>query len=209
MTAATAPEPMGRRSVPSRAAAAATADVPSTPRLVTIGEVLAQLREEFPDVTISKLRFLEAEGLVEPRRTPAGYRKYSAADIARLRYVLAAQRDRFLPLRVIREQLGAMDRGVAQPSTGAHASGGAAQPSSDAERTAPAPRQDVDTRVAGVSMTQADAAVAEASAASISATSISAASIAEASAASIAEAGSRARFSRDDVLARSGLTDEM
>jgi DNA-binding transcriptional MerR regulator len=75
------------------------------PALMSIGEVLAELRAEFPDITISKLRFLEAEGLVEPRRTPAGYRKYSAADVARLRFVLAAQRDHYLPLRVIREQL--------------------------------------------------------------------------------------------------------
>jgi DNA-binding transcriptional MerR regulator len=79
--------------------------------LMSIGEVLAQLRTEFPDVTISKLRFLEAEGLVEPRRTPAGYRKYAWSDVARLRFVLAAQRDQYLPLRVIREQLAALDRG--------------------------------------------------------------------------------------------------
>ena len=73
--------------------------------LMSIGEVLAQLRAEFPDTTISKLRFLEAEGLVEPQRTPAGYRKYSWDDVARLRFVLTAQRDQYLPLRVIREQL--------------------------------------------------------------------------------------------------------
>lgn len=86
--------------------------------LVSIGEVLAQLREDFPDVTISKLRFLEAEGLVEPQRTPAGYRKYSEANVQRLRYVLAAQRDRFLPLRVIRDQLAAIDRGETDASLG-------------------------------------------------------------------------------------------
>jgi DNA-binding transcriptional MerR regulator len=72
---------------------------------MSIGEVLAQLRLEFPDTTISKLRFLEAEGLVEPQRTPAGYRKYSWDDVDRLRFVLTAQRDQYLPLRVIREQL--------------------------------------------------------------------------------------------------------
>lgn len=72
---------------------------------LSIGEVLAQLRPEFPDTTISKLRFLESEGLVEPERTPAGYRKYSTDDVDRLRYVLAAQRDQYLPLRVIREHL--------------------------------------------------------------------------------------------------------
>jgi DNA-binding transcriptional MerR regulator len=77
---------------------------------MSIGEVLAQLRVEFPDTTISKLRFLEAEGLVEPQRTPAGYRKYSWDDVSRLRFVLTAQRDQYLPLRVIREQLASLDR---------------------------------------------------------------------------------------------------
>jgi DNA-binding transcriptional MerR regulator len=78
---------------------------------MSIGEVLAQLRAEFPDTTISKLRFLEAEGLVEPERTASGYRKYSWNDVARLRFVLTAQRDQYLPLRVIREQLEALERG--------------------------------------------------------------------------------------------------
>ncbi|TCC00260.1 MerR family transcriptional regulator [Micromonospora zingiberis] len=77
--------------------------------LMSIGEVLAQLRVDFPDVTISKLRFLEAEGLVEPQRTAAGYRKYGWDDVARLRFVLTAQRDQYLPLRVIREQLADWD----------------------------------------------------------------------------------------------------
>jgi DNA-binding transcriptional MerR regulator len=72
---------------------------------MSIGEVLAHLRTEFPDTTISKLRFLEAEGLVDPERTASGYRKYSWNDVARLRFVLTAQRDQYLPLRVIREQL--------------------------------------------------------------------------------------------------------
>ncbi|MDG4826150.1 MerR family transcriptional regulator [Asanoa sp. WMMD1127] len=78
---------------------------------MSIGEVLAELRPEFPDTTISKLRFLEAEGLVEPERTPAGYRKYSWRDLDRLRFVLSAQRDRYLPLRVIRAELEARDTG--------------------------------------------------------------------------------------------------
>ncbi len=91
----------------SGAAAAPAEPPPGSPLdgLLSIGEVLAQLRAEFPDVTISKLRFLEAEGLVEPRRTPAGYRKYGRDDVARLRFVLSAQRDHYLPLRVIRERL--------------------------------------------------------------------------------------------------------
>src|SRR5687767_12459204 len=79
---------------------------------MSIGEVLAQLRGDFPDVTISKIRFLETEGLIEPERTSSGYRKFSRDDVARLRYVLAAQRDRYLPLRVIKEHLEALDRGL-------------------------------------------------------------------------------------------------
>jgi DNA-binding transcriptional MerR regulator len=73
--------------------------------------VLTQLRADFPDVTISKIRFLESEGLVCPERTAAGYRQFSPADVERLRYVLAAQRDHYLPLKVIKEHLEAMDRG--------------------------------------------------------------------------------------------------
>jgi len=82
---------------------------------LSIGEVLARLRPEFPDVTISKIRFLESEGLVEPQRTASGYRKFGHDEIQRLRYVLSAQRDRYLPLRVIKDHLEAMDRGL-EPS---------------------------------------------------------------------------------------------
>lgn len=84
--------------------------------LMTIGDVLGLLRPEFPDITISKIRFLEAEGLVEPQRSPSGYRKFGDADVARLRFVLTAQRDQYLPLRVIRQQLEARDRGEAVPA---------------------------------------------------------------------------------------------
>jgi DNA-binding transcriptional MerR regulator len=70
-----------------------------------IGEVLAQLRGEFPDISVSKIRFLETEGLIEPARSPSGYRRFCAADVDRLRYILAAQRDQYLPLRVIKERL--------------------------------------------------------------------------------------------------------
>ncbi len=81
-----------------------------------IGEVLRRLRPDFPDVSISKIRFLEAEGLVAPARTASGYRKFSYADLEQLRYVLAAQRDHYLPLRVIRSHLDAMSRGLEPPS---------------------------------------------------------------------------------------------
>ena len=76
-----------------------------------IGEVLAQLRPEFPDISTSKIRFLEAEGLIEPARSRSGYRRFSAADIERLRYILTMQRDSYLPLRVIRERLAERRRG--------------------------------------------------------------------------------------------------
>lgn len=70
-----------------------------------IGEVLAQLRAEFPDISVSKIRFLESEGLIEPARSPSGYRRFGVADVQRLRYILTAQRDQYLPLRVIKERL--------------------------------------------------------------------------------------------------------
>lgn len=85
---------------------------------MSIGAVLAVLQPEFPAVTVSKLRFLEEQGLVTPRRTGSGYRKYSRADVERLRYALTAQRDSYLPLRVIRDQLADLDAGrsVEHPS---------------------------------------------------------------------------------------------
>lgn len=83
---------------------------------LSIGEVLSKLRSEFPDVTISKIRFLEAEGLIDPQRTPSGYRKFTSVDLERLRYVLLAQRDAYLPLKVIKENLDALDRGLTPPT---------------------------------------------------------------------------------------------
>jgi DNA-binding transcriptional MerR regulator len=80
-----------------------------------IGEVLDLLRPDFPGVTIPKIRFLEDKGLVKPERTPSGYRKFSAEDVDRLRYVLRMQRDHYLPLRVIGEHLDVIDRGLAPP----------------------------------------------------------------------------------------------
>src|SRR3954447_4944631 len=75
----------------------------------SIGDVLNQLREEFPDITISKIRFLESQGLVEPERTPSGYRKFYPADVERLRFILRQQREHFLPLKVIKERLDEID----------------------------------------------------------------------------------------------------
>jgi len=86
-----------------------------------IGEVLAQLSGEFPDVRISKIRFLESEGLIEPARSPSGYRRFSRHDVQRLRYILTAQRDHYLPLRVIKERLDSPDGAaeLASPADGA------------------------------------------------------------------------------------------
>lgn len=85
---------------------------PATNARLSIGAVEARLKPEFPEVTISKIRFLESEGLVTPHRTPSGYRQFSPADVSRLRYVLAAQRDQYLPLKIIKDHLDAIDRGL-------------------------------------------------------------------------------------------------
>jgi DNA-binding transcriptional MerR regulator len=87
-----------------------------SPALLSIGEVLVRLRDEFEDITISKIRFLETNGLVSPERTASGYRKFSLVDVERLRYVLRMQRDHFLPLRVIKEHIDALNRGL-QPAS--------------------------------------------------------------------------------------------
>src|SRR6185436_4791184 len=71
----------------------------------SIGEVLATLRGDFPDITISKIRFLESQGLIDPERTPSGYRKFRDGDVARLRWILHQQKDNFLPLKVIKTRL--------------------------------------------------------------------------------------------------------
>ena len=79
---------------------------------LSIGAVLSRLKNDFPDISISKIRYLESEGLLAPRRTAAGYRQFTIEDVDRLRFVLAAQRDQYLPLKVIKDQLDAIDRGL-------------------------------------------------------------------------------------------------
>jgi DNA-binding transcriptional MerR regulator len=85
--------------------------ISSSGKLLTIGQVLSILNREFPDLSPSKLRFLEEQGLIEPQRTPAGYRKFSEQDVQRTRVILELQRDQYLPLRVIREYLEQLDQG--------------------------------------------------------------------------------------------------
>lgn len=81
-----------------------------TPHL-SIGDVLEHLRDEFPDITISKIRFLESQGLIDPERTPSGYRKFYDADVARLRWILYQQKEHFLPLKVIKQRLDGLEDG--------------------------------------------------------------------------------------------------
>jgi DNA-binding transcriptional MerR regulator len=122
-------------------------DTGARPHL-SIGEVLALLQDEFPDVTISKIRFLESQGLLDPERTPSGYRKFYDDDIARLRWILAQQRDNFLPLKVIKERLAAaataadLDDGPATAAETAGATEAEPEGGSVAELSAPPEHDD-------------------------------------------------------------------
>lgn len=103
----------------------------------TIGRVLEMIRGEFPDISVSKLRYLETEGLISPdRQQPSGYRRFSQEDVDRLLYVLRAQRDRYLPLKVIREELESLDRGE-EPVTLAEEPQEAAAPDPEPVRRSP------------------------------------------------------------------------
>ena len=86
---------------------------------LSIGEVLSQLQEEFPDVTISKIRFLESQGLIDPERTPSGYRKFYDTDVERLQWILRQQREHFLPLKVIKGRLRGGGELVDEPAPAA------------------------------------------------------------------------------------------
>lgn len=123
---------------------------------MSIGDVLKSLREEFPEVTVSKIRFLEAEGLIEPERTASGYRKFYQQDLARLRYILRLQRDNFMPLKVIRRKLEDFEADGAGPPRPA-APGAAGEPAGQAPASpAPepvanlTPEDDLETPVGGL-----------------------------------------------------------
>ena len=107
---------------------------------LSIGDVLTLLREEFPDVTISKIRFLESQGLVNPERSPSGYRKFFEHDVERLRWVLRQQREHFLPLKVIRDRLADGDLGDDVTSGAAERQDGPRRPSSGGRRRCVGPR---------------------------------------------------------------------
>lgn len=118
---------------------------------LSIGEVLDAVREEFPDVSISKIRFLEAEGLIAPERTQSGYRKFYDTDVSRLRYILSLQRDHFMPLRVIRERLKQSDSNGGIPDVPA-VSAAPAAPSGGS--------QAIEQLASGVQMTRSELASA-------------------------------------------------
>ena len=105
----------------------------------SIGEVLVSVKTEFPDITISKIRFLEAEGLIEPERTPSGYRKFYVHDVERLKAILRMQRDEYLPLKVIKERLLQQDAGAEDglASSDGEASSGEAATAEDEIAEAP------------------------------------------------------------------------
>jgi DNA-binding transcriptional MerR regulator len=109
------------------------AERPGSTGTMSIGEVLAVLKPEFADITVSKIRFLEGAGLVQPDRSASGYRKFSDDDVARLRFVLRAQRDQYLPLRVIRQRLADLEQ-----VGGLHAKGGPAVAEPPGAASAPA-----------------------------------------------------------------------
>src|SRR6478609_8995785 len=98
---------------------------PRQAKSLTIGAVCKGLQQEFPDISISKIRYLEDQKLVTPRRTPGGYRLYSPSDVSRLRTILRLQRDEYMPLAVIRQELAA-GRTVSEESTAPPSTDGAA-----------------------------------------------------------------------------------
>ena len=108
--------------------------------LRSIGQVLAVLKPDFEDVSISKIRFLESEGLISPERAPSGYRRYAESDIERLRYILDVQKNHYLPLKVIREHLDMMDRGQEPPALGSPRPSGSAEGAEAAQSINTQPR---------------------------------------------------------------------
>lgn len=126
---------------------------------MSIGEVLQILRTEFPDVSVSKIRFLEAEGLIGPERTASGYRKFYQRDLDRLRFILKLQRDSYLPLRVIRERLAAFESGAVTAESGATPSSAPPPVTQPQQEPRPADEEgDLASRAPAVHLTESDLA---------------------------------------------------
>lgn len=127
---------------------------------MSIGEVLGALKEEFSDVTVSKIRFLESEGLIDPERTPSGYRKFYQKDLDRLRFILTLQRDSYLPLKVIRERLAEYDAGLASPQAATAAGSPEATVVARAPRPEVEPDEDLAEPTSALHLSEADLAAA-------------------------------------------------
>ena len=124
---------------------------------LSIGEVLGLLLEEFPDITISKIRFLESQGLIVPERTASGYRKFYDDDVERLRYILTEQKDKFLPLRVIKDRLDTPPTGTERPEPQRREARGlknVVSASDVAEREEEAEKSEVETTETGIPVTK-------------------------------------------------------
>jgi DNA-binding transcriptional MerR regulator len=122
---------------------------------LSIGEVLEAIKVDFPDVSISKIRFLESEGLINPERTGSGYRKFYDPDVARLRYILSLQKEQFLPLRVIRERLAEADASGSIPAIEPAGGGSATSVPAKANGSAKAPRITTDVQLDRTGLSEA------------------------------------------------------
>lgn len=126
---------------------------------MSIGEVLDALKSDFDDITVSKIRFLESAGLIDPERTPAGYRKFYQKDLDRLRFILKLQRDSYLPLKVIRERLAEFDAGLAPPQASMSGNGsGGPDRAGTATRPEVEPDEELSEPIADVALTEMELA---------------------------------------------------
>ncbi|MFL6191918.1 MAG: MerR family transcriptional regulator [Actinomycetes bacterium] len=176
---------------------------------MSIGEVLGILKPEFPDITVSKIRFLEGAGLVQPERSASGYRKFSEDDVARLRFVLRAQRDQYLPLRVIRQRLADLEQVGGLAAKGAPPGDPRAGPDAGAGGTAAPPGADPGAGPGGLAPGVGGAAVAQGAGAGAGGAAGAAAQPAWTAGGVFGGASpSDAQFTRDELCRAAGATVE-
>ncbi|MFL6226316.1 MAG: MerR family transcriptional regulator [Actinomycetes bacterium] len=176
---------------------------------MSIGEVLGILKPEFPDITVSKIRFLEGAGLVQPERSASGYRKFSEDDVARLRFVLRAQRDQYLPLRVIRQRLADLEQVGGLAAKGAPPGDPRAGPDAGAGGTAAPPGADPGAGPGGLAPGAGGAAVAQGAGAGAGGAAGAAAQPAWTAGGVFGGASpSDAQFTRDELCRAAGATVE-
>jgi DNA-binding transcriptional MerR regulator len=176
---------------------------------MSIGEVLGILKPEFPDITVSKIRFLEGAGLVQPERSASGYRKFSEDDVARLRFVLRAQRDQYLPLRVIRQRLADLEQVGGLAARGAPPGDPRAGPDAGAGGTAAPPGADPGAGPGGLAPGAGGAGVAQGAGAGAGGAAGAAAQPAWTAGGVFGGASpSDAQFTRDELCRAAGATVE-